>query len=59
MEKYDFGAALSRMTARRRIIIEAKTAAGEEIIRPLPEEAKETNPAVLNTKSAKTREANA
>ena len=56
MEKYDFGDALSRMTARRRIIIEAKTAAGEEIIRPLPEEAKETNPAVLNTK---TREANA
>ena len=59
MEKYDFGAALTRMTGRRRIIIEAKTAAGEEIIRPLPEESKETNSAVLKAKSTQTREANA
>lgn len=59
MEKYDFGTALSRMTERRRIIIETKTAAGEEIIRPLPEEAREANPAVLTAKSAKNREANA
>lgn len=59
MEKYDFGAALTRMTGRRRIIIEAKTAAGEEIIRPLPEESREAGSIVLKAKSNQTREANA
>lgn len=58
MEKYDFGAALTRMTDRRRLIIDAKMAAGEEIIRPLPEEGNEVQPAVLKVKSAKTQEAN-